>query len=210
MRLTWGHHDVHLLAGSVLKVSGSFRAPQATDTIAHTSAMPDSFKAVLPSANLAAMPLPPPPRPLSKPAKPREQRWDRERVKDEHTGSVAAPATGEDSDEDGDFPGAKMIQLAKQKRERLRHAQMAPDYVPSESGVFKAAADFKKAEEAVRRGSDDDGSDEDVEDGMRMKFSGAASRAHYLCYVKCVRLGSREQSASCHTVTVFYTSSMIT
>ena len=108
------------------------------------------------------MPLPPPPRDPT-PAAP---------------AVPAAPAAAEggpggaENDEDGAFPDARLIALAKQKRERLRHASMAPDYLPSESGAFRGVAEFKRCEDALRKGSDDEGSDDEAEEHMRVRFKG--------------------------------------
>lgn len=77
-------------------------------------------------------------------------------------------------DDDGDFsmPTAAFNQKAKEKRLRLRGAHMAPGYVPSDHLTFKPLKDYKKTEDAVKKGSDDDGSGEEQEEDMRLKFSG--------------------------------------
>jgi hypothetical protein len=49
---------------------------------------------------------------------------------------------------------------------------MAPGYVPSDHPDFKTLKEFKRSEDAIKKGSDDDGSDDEPEDDMRLTFSG--------------------------------------
>lgn len=94
-----------------------------------------------------------------------------------HPVSKSAASTGELDDgldpdaEDIDIPSAEMIRLAKEKRQRLRGAHMAPGYVPSDNAVFRKASEYKTAEDAVKKGSDDESGDEDNDD-LRVKLSG--------------------------------------
>ena len=68
---------------------------------------------------------------------------------------------------------------AKEKRERLRSAHLAPDYVPLGGAAGLTASSNKQAAARLRGQRDDDGGaaseeEEDEEDGIRMQFVGAA------------------------------------
>lgn len=93
----------------------------------------------------------------------------------------AATNEEEGSDDDDGFaiPNAELIQKAKEKRLRLRGAHMAPGYVPSDHPDFMALKDFKKSEDRIKKGSDDDDSEDEPEEDIRMKFSGGA--LHIIC-----------------------------
>ncbi len=72
---------------------------------------------------------------------------------------------------------------AKAKRERLRQATLAPDYIPlgGAAGLAAAsAADFKKAEEAVHSGSDDE-----QEEHVRMGFLSAGQQQAAAAEARC-------------------------
>lgn len=83
----------------------------------------------------------------------------------------AAGTSDEVDGEDIDIPSAEMIRLAKEKRQRLRGAHMAPGYVPSDNPAFQKASEFRNAEDSVKKGSDDESEDDDRDD-LRLKFSG--------------------------------------
>lgn len=88
------------------------------------------------------------------------------------------PVSSSSSSED-DLPNAEMIAKAKAKRLQLRRAHIAPGYIPSETPQFKGVMDYKRAEDAVKQGSDDEGSGsgEEAADDVRVKFAaGGASR----------------------------------
>lgn len=120
----------------------------------------------MPSAKLD---IPPPPAPATQPAKPAPEPV---RPQTESGPPSQHPAeTDADEGDDIDIPSAEMIRLAKEKRQRLRGAHMAPGYIPSDNPVFQKSSDFKKAEDGVKRGSDDESGDDDPED-LRLKFSG--------------------------------------
>jgi hypothetical protein len=61
--------------------------------------------------------------------------------------------------------------LAKAKRERLRQAHLAPDYIPLGGAAALASADFKQSEGAVHSGSDDE-----QEEHIRMGFLSAGQQ----------------------------------
>eukprot|EP00887_Chlorella_sp_A99_P007831 scaffold20.g7831.t1 len=82
-------------------------------------------------------------------------------------------------EEDLDIPDEEMIKWAKAKRERLRAAHLAPDYLPLQGGGAGLGArlrDKKAADEAAGAGAGpiESGSDEEAEDDMRLKFMGKA------------------------------------
>ena len=97
------------------------------------------------------------------------------------TGADAKSAMQQDSgsDDDGAIPAADFIARAKAKRLQLRHAHIAPDYIPSESAAFQRVKDFKKAEDAVKKGSGSDESDDGAEaaDDARIKFGANGARS---------------------------------
>ncbi|KAL4451797.1 hypothetical protein ABPG75_007459 [Micractinium tetrahymenae] len=90
--------------------------------------------------------------------------------------AAAAPgaaAAAEDDGEEPDIPDEEMIAWAKAKRERLRGAHLAPDYIPTAAAPpgLSRLRDKKKAEEAavVASGSE---SEDEAEADMRLKFVG--------------------------------------
>ncbi|KXZ48179.1 hypothetical protein GPECTOR_30g275 [Gonium pectorale] len=168
----------------LIKLSGSFKPAGGT------GGQPKDDRFSFPGSSIAlvkpevkpeeAMPLPPPPRPGgAAPA----------------AGGAAAGAApdGEDDDDDLGIPDEQTILAAKAKRERLRQAHFAPDYVPlsglgvglgrlraggGAGGGLAAAARGGSAgpggaasgtEGGAGSGSD---SEAEAEDMMRMKFSG--------------------------------------
>jgi hypothetical protein len=77
-------------------------------------------------------------------------------------------------------PDADLIARAKAKRLQLRRAHIAPGYVPSESAEFRRVKDYKRAEDAIKKGSGSEGSESDgAEDDLRLKFgpSGVSLRS---------------------------------
>lgn len=68
--------------------------------------------------------------------------------------------------------------LAKAKRERLRQAHLAPDYLPLGGASSLLSQDFKHKDMA--KNSD---SEEEAEEGMRMKFIGSSKSAKYISLV---------------------------
>jgi hypothetical protein len=166
-----------------LKVSGTFLAvppsvPGAAAAAASSkySAMNDAF--TIPAAASPSMPLPPPSGPKPHRTAP---------APTTAASTLAAEASASSTSDSGDgMPTADLIARAKAKRLQLRQAHIAPDYVPSEGAQFRGAKDFKKAEEAIRKGSDgDDDSDDGTEaaDALRLKFTaqGACSQLLLLC-----------------------------
>ena len=78
------------------------------------------------------------------------------------------------TDSEDDIPDADYIAKAKAKRLQLRQAHIAPDYVVSDSMHLRRAKDYKKQEDAVKQGSDEDGEsggDGDAGDELRLKFT---------------------------------------
>jgi hypothetical protein len=152
-------------APAVIRISGSFRSN--ISAMSHESAMPETFKQpakpVPDSFSIKAPSAPPIPPPATGKAS-----------KQQAKGAGLQDDDGNDEDDDGDFtiPTAELIQKAKEKRLRLRGAKMAPGYVPSDHPDFKTLKEFKRSEDAIKKGSDDDGSDDEPEDDMRLKFSG--------------------------------------
>ncbi|GAB4819481.1 hypothetical protein N2152v2_006527 [Parachlorella kessleri] len=112
----------------------------------------------------AEMPLPPPPLPAG--AAPGLAG---------RAGSAAGSAGESDVEDELDIPDERMIQWAKAKRERLRSAHLAPDYIPTAAmpGLTRLR-DKKSQEEQVGAGS---GSDDELEEGMRLQFMGPAGKA---------------------------------
>lgn len=161
---------------AVLKISGSFRSNVSAKS--HESAMPETFK--LPAqANTASHGIPPPSAPPAPPSvgSSRSAAADTSGAAKGTSKQGAAGSNaeeGQSDDDDGDFciPTAELIQKAKEKRLRLRGAHMAPGYVPSDHPDFKPLKEFKKTEDAVKKGSDNDSSDDEPEDDIRLKFSG--------------------------------------
>lgn len=86
----------------------------------------------------------------------------------------ATAAAAEDEDDESDIPDEEMIAWAKAKRERLRGAHLAPDYIPTASlppGLSRLRDKKKAEEEVVVAGSGSEG--EEAEEEMRIKFMGA-------------------------------------
>ncbi|KAL4419512.1 hypothetical protein ABPG77_002298 [Micractinium sp. CCAP 211/92] len=94
--------------------------------------------------------------------------------------AAAAPAAAaaEDEGEEPDIPDEEMIAWAKAKRERLRGAHLAPDYIPTAAAPpgLSRLRDKKKAEEAVVAGSASESEDE-AEAELRMKFAAGPTGA---------------------------------
>eukprot|EP00892_Ulva_mutabilis_P011212 jgi/Ulvmu1/8463/UM043_0043.1 len=160
---------------AVFKMSGSFRAKATTTS--HESAMPDSFKVSSMTATKLDIPPPPggPPQPSSA-THPPQPTASSPPPSAQLNGKESTPGDGatDEADldtEDFDIPSAEMIRLAKEKRQRLRGAHMAPGYIPSENAVFRKASEYKVAEDAVKKGSDDESGDDEGDD-LRLKFSG--------------------------------------
>lgn len=153
--------------------------------------MPDSFK--MSSMAAAAVDIPPP-ADTPKPAVPPPQQPAPSFVKPNGGEGNESPDTKLDvqdmNTESIDIPSPETIRLAKEKRQRLQGAHMAPGYVPSDNPVFRKAADYRKAEDTVKKGSDDESDDGDNDD-LRLKFSGGTIpsllQSHLLCVV-CLQL----------------------
>ncbi|KAK9815407.1 hypothetical protein WJX72_003173 [[Myrmecia] bisecta] len=139
---------------AMFKLSGSFKPAQVSQD--------DRFE--LPATALATDEpqqaeealLPPPPRPSRA-----------------SSSSGAAPAAEDDADDDGfAIPDAEFIKRAKAKRELLRSAHLAPDYIP----LGGAAGAAGLAAQQPRGGDEPAGSSgSDEEPGhLRMQFLGAA------------------------------------
>eukprot|EP00884_Botryococcus_braunii_P016142 jgi/Botrbrau1/3210/Bobra.37_2s0040.1 len=88
--------------------------------------------------------------------------------------STAAPPTQpqEDSDDEFSIPDAETIRRAKEKRERLRTARLAPDYVPlgGAAALLRKDAPQQEAKTGKQEGGSD--SEEEVEEQLRMTFLG--------------------------------------
>ncbi|GIM09411.1 hypothetical protein Vretimale_13260 [Volvox reticuliferus] len=165
-----------------IKLSGSFkRAGAAKDD--RFSLPGSSIALVRPEVQEDAMPLPPPPRPGG-PAGPVSAQG--------RTKSVVAAAEEDDDGDDGGIPDQQTILAAKAKRERLRQAHLAPDYIPT-SGLGLAMGRLRGAPgapagagtrggsvgpggsgSAAEGGGGASGSDSEVEaeETMRIRFSG--------------------------------------
>ena len=84
-------------------------------------------------------------------------------------------------------PPPSPFRLAKEKRERLRHAHLAPDYIPLHSITRTTAGAGGRAARGGRAGpslvddgaagaAEGSGSDEEPEEMMRLKFTAEVSR----------------------------------
>lgn len=176
----------HCAGPAVFKMSGSFRAKASASS--HESAMPDSFK--MSSMAAAAVDIPPPPDAPKAPAHPSRPAEPTSTKPHGSEGNDPSDAKTDVQDVDAeaiDIPSPEMIRLAKEKRQRLRGAHMAPGYVPSDNPVFQKAADYRKAEDVVKKGSDDE-SDDDDNDDLRLKFSGGTFPALRRCTFAMLRV----------------------
>ena len=147
----------------------------------HESAMPETFKLPV-QANTDTIAIPPPSAPPVPSKSSRAAAADtsgaaKRAYKPGAPGSM--PEEDQSDEDDGDvcIPTAEQIQKVKEKRLRLRGVHLAPGYVPSDQPDFKQLKDFKKTEDAIKKGSDDDDSADEPEDDIRMKFSGGARRS---------------------------------
>lgn len=139
------------LAGGAFKLSGSFKPAGAPKDSRYqydvvpaallqptqqqqqqqqkpTSSGPGSSRA---ASEDAEMPLPPPPPPAG--STPAAEAAGKATTDGASSARRAAEALPDDDDGDLDIPDEKMIQWAKAKRERLRSAHLAPDYIPTAS-----------------------------------------------------------------------------
>ncbi|KAI3437850.1 hypothetical protein D9Q98_000296 [Chlorella vulgaris] len=167
------------------KLSGSFKpaAPAADDRfqynvqaggVVRPSPQQQQSLARPSSRGGGAMPLPPPsvPPPPGTGAVPP--------LAGQRAAAAAAPpaSVAEEEEEEADIPDEEMIAWAKAKRERLRGAHLAPDYIPTASApdALSRLRDKKRAEEDLGAAAGS-GSEEEQEDQMRMKFMGAGPPA---------------------------------
>ena len=166
-------------AAAAFKLAGSFKAsaPPKDDRYQHNVSAAGVVAAAqlqqrpAAAAPLGDMPLPPPEEPPPPPPPP------------------PPPAAGQqqqqevEEDEEPDIPDEDMIAWAKAKRERLRGAHLAPDYIPAAAGP--PGLSLGRLRGAQRGGGGEDtsvvasaaaaehsGSEEEVEEHMRMKFIG--------------------------------------
>eukprot|EP00798_Chlamydomonas_sp_ICE-L_P023243 gene23243-30467_t len=157
------------LESSIIKLSGSFKAKLGSDDRFQI----DSHGLVKPAAPKppleVAMALPPPAHPRASSQAGTASAGTAGQLPPP---SSAAREDGSDDDSDG-IPDQKINQLAKAKRERLRQAHIAPDYIPL-GGAAKLVGDYKEARATAKsqsRAQVEDGEEEmgGGEGGMRDK-----------------------------------------
>lgn len=185
---------------AVFKMSGSFRA-KATIT-SHESAMPDSFK--VSSVSAPRVDIPPPPSGQPQPSAPIQPPQPSassatSTTQPPNTDSSQAVGIHDNSDlasDDIDIPSAEMIRLVKEKRQRLRGAHMAPGYIPSDTAMFRKAAEYKQSEDTVKKGSDDESGDDDNDD-LRVRFSGGVLSGQTTCrMLRCFCICAAEHNVN--------------
>ncbi|EFJ52932.1 hypothetical protein VOLCADRAFT_86421 [Volvox carteri f. nagariensis] len=174
-------------AEPVIKLSGSFKRTGA--------AKDDRFS--LPGSSIAlvlseegpadAMPLPPPPRPGGPSGAP----GGLPSRAAKGSAVLGAVEEGDEDGDDGDIPDQQTIMAAKAKRERLRQAHLAPDYIPTSglglamgrlrgtagpggAGAGRGASVGPGGSGGTEGGEGGEGSDSDAEaeETMRIRFSG--------------------------------------
>lgn len=94
------------------------------------------------------------------------------------TGKVIASQFERNLQCEKEFLSTDALRMAKAKRERLRQAHLAPDYLPLGGASSLLSQDFKHKDMA--KNSD---SEEEVEEGMRMKFIGGSTKSKYVPFV---------------------------
>ncbi|KAK9839474.1 hypothetical protein WJX81_004262 [Elliptochloris bilobata] len=157
----------------VFKLSGSFKPAGTT-----AAAVAVAVAGTPPVAAAEEADLPPPPRPNAARAAANPSPAGRggtgaavQRAPAAMDAAVAAAVVALDDDDDGfQIPNEETIRRAKEKRERLRSAHLAPDYIPL------ATASVLEAPEATGAAAARDDSDEDAEaeERVRMAFLGKA------------------------------------
>lgn len=170
----------------LIKLSGSFKPP--SDKSQGPRPPPAYHKVPLPvRGDATAMPLPPPPRPSG--AQSLGQGTETNGMATEV--NVTGPL--DDDDDDLNIPDEETIRLVKAKRERLRQAHLAPDYVPLGGAGKLTSRDFK-LDVPARAEADEGGSDEDLEEHMRMQFLGKAKISDKQHYSKAVPDDDEEEA----------------
>ncbi|KAL3131084.1 hypothetical protein ABBQ38_000395 [Trebouxia sp. C0009 RCD-2024] len=134
------------LSGSFKKAGAGAAAPEAAKGAAHIPRDPDD-----------EMPLPAPARPSSRPPLPPSA--------PAHAGTRGMP--GAEEGPGFEAPDADTIRKIKERRARLQHAHLAPDYIPVAGGGMDTLRDSAKAEPGS--GSD---SEPEAGDQLRMTFLG--------------------------------------
>lgn len=157
------------VAAPAFKLSGSFKPATAAadDRFQAPEAKPSvrSIKIEDEDSDADAALLPPPPRtaPKSNPIAAAALRQQQQ------SQAAAAVKAEEPEDDDGFIPNAETIRKAKERRERLRYAQPAPDYVPLASGMAPAEAAATARPKKGESESDEEGEDDPR---LRMTFLG--------------------------------------
>ncbi|KAG2502106.1 hypothetical protein HYH03_000598 [Edaphochlamys debaryana] len=165
-------------AEPVIKLSGSFKRAGAPKDDRFT--MKEGPNALVQQEGQESMPLPPPPRPGAGAGPADGKAAGAPRPGAEGGAGPTDAAAADDEDDDMGIPDEQTILAVKAKRERLRQAHLAPDYIPTSSiaGLSgrrwggagrEGSAGPGGSGEAGGSGSD---SEAEAEDLMRIKFSG--------------------------------------
>ncbi|CAL8463414.1 g2948 [Coccomyxa elongata] len=143
---------------SIFKLSGSFKSAAAPKD----DRFETSVHVIQSTEEEEEMP-PPPPRPSSA--------ANGSAAKSLQQPSAAALAALDDEEDDAFIPDADTIRRAKEKRERLRSAHLAPDYLPlgGASALMSKGGQEKDSAAAAVAESD---SEEEAEEQMRISFLG--------------------------------------
>ncbi|GMH38322.1 hypothetical protein BSKO_06206 [Bryopsis sp. KO-2023] len=153
----------------IIKLSGSFKpnAPKKDERFEIGTAsllVTDMEQKVSKRQTVSDIDLPPPPGPPPRAAQKKEEK-EKEQTSTATVSQTPVEAPSLDDDEVFIPPDDKTIRMAKAKRERLRQAHLAPDYLPLGGTSTLLSQDYKRKES----GQDSDSGEEREED-MRMAF----------------------------------------